>query len=56
MDAKCTVFSVSATKTAEKLLENTVLGKPATYRDYQADKESSKSWDNRDMLVGSKDA
>ena len=44
-----------ATKTAEKLLKNTVLGKPATYRDYQADKESSKSWNNRDMLIGSKD-
>ena len=45
-----------ATKTAEKLLERTVLGKPAANRDYQAGKESSKSWDNRDMLIGSKSA
>ena len=43
-----------ATKTASRLLENTVLGKPAAYRDYQASTASTKSWENRDLLVGSK--
>ena len=44
-----------ATKTASRLLEQTVLGKTSTYRDHQASKDSPKSWANRDMLIGSKE-
>ena len=45
-----------ATKTAAKLLEQTLLGKPAAYRDYQHSKEQTKSWDARNTLIDAKSA
>lgn len=45
-----------ATKTAAKLLDQTLLGKSAAYRDHQHDKGRPKKWDAHRLFVGAKSA